>query len=105
MADDLRARRLRALDAHSRDFLAHAGETGGVTGPFARRELDILASLADQVIRSLAQWRERVGDLDLSVRSPFSLPLAARAVTEAVFDDILEPEATRVFAAAIDLAL
>jgi hypothetical protein len=57
------------------------------------------------VVRSLVQWRERLAQVELAVRRPLSVPLAARLVTEAVFDDLLEPEATRVLAAAIDLAL
>jgi hypothetical protein len=105
MADDLRASRLGAFDAYSRDFMVRAAATYGSDGGLARGDVEALAALADQVVRSLALWRDRVDALDVAARRRLSVPGAARAVTEAVFDDVLEPEATRVFAAAIDLAL
>jgi hypothetical protein len=105
MAQDPRARRLAAFDAHSRDFLEEARRTTEVGERLARREVEGLAALADQVVRSLGLWRDRLDRLDISQRAPLSVSQAARAVTEAVFDEVLEPEATRVFAAAIDLAL
>ena len=105
MAQDLRTLRLAAFDAHSRDFLQEARRRSEGGDHLARREIERLAGLADQVIRSLGDWRDRAGRLDLALRAPLHLPQAARALTETVFDDMLEPEATRVFAAAIDLAL
>jgi hypothetical protein len=105
MADDLRTRRLRAFDAHSREFLAYAGPTLELGEHLARADIDRLAALADQVVRSLVLWRDRLAAVEVAVRQPLSVPLAARLVTETVFDDLLEPEATRVLAAAIDLAL
>jgi hypothetical protein len=105
MANDPRGGRLRAFDAHSRDFLAYAAPRLEDGEQLARADIDRLAALADQVVRSLVQWRERLAQVELAVRRPLSVPLAARLVTEAVFDDLLEPEATRVLAAAIDLAL
>lgn len=105
MPQDLRSRRLAAFDAHTRDFLAEARRRTGGREHLAHREIEGLAGLADQVIRSLGDWRDRVDGLDLALRSPLNLTHAAQMVTEAVFDDVLEPEATRVFAAALDLAL
>jgi hypothetical protein len=105
MAEDLRTRRLHAFDAHSRDFLASVASISGDVGPLARRDVDRLAALADQVVRNLALWRERLAEVEFGVQAPLSVALAARLVTEAVFDEVLEPEATRVFAAAIDLSL
>ncbi|HEY2050460.1 MAG TPA: hypothetical protein VGH03_14040 [Caulobacteraceae bacterium] len=105
MRQDLRATRLAAFDAHSRDFLEGARRRTGVGEHLARREIEDISGLADQVVRSLDDWRVRLGKLDLALRAPLTLPEAARALTETVFDDVLEPEATRVFAAAIDLAL
>ena len=105
MRQDLRATRLAAFDAHSRDFLEGARHRTKVGEHLARREIEDLSGLADQVVRSLGDWRDHLGRLDLSLRTPFNLPQAARVLTETVFDDVLEPEATRVFAAAIDLAL
>ncbi|HEX4740853.1 MAG TPA: hypothetical protein VH353_05950 [Caulobacteraceae bacterium] len=105
MAQDLRTLRLAAFDAHSRDFLQEARRRRDGEDRLARREIESLAGLADQVVRSLGDWRDRAARLDFALRAPLDLPIAARALTETVFDDMLEPEATRVFAAAIDLAL
>jgi hypothetical protein len=105
MADDLRTRRLRAFDAHSRDFLAAAAPDLESGEQLARADIDRLAALAELVVRSLVQWRDRLSAVEVAVRRPLSVPLAARLVTEAVFDDLLEPEATRVLAAAMDPAL
>ena len=49
--------------------------------------------------------QRQVDGRDEHARRSFNLPQAARAVAETVFDDVLRPEATRLFAAAIDLAL
>jgi hypothetical protein len=105
MADDLRLRRLHAFDAHSRDFLARAGAATEAGEQLAAQDIERLSALADHVVRSLVLWRDRLADVEVAVRAPLSVPLAARLLTEAVFDDLLEPEATRVFAAAMDLSL
>jgi hypothetical protein len=105
MAEDLRARRLAAFDAHSRDFLDEARRSADAGDHLARRDIEGLTALADHVVRSLANWRDRLDRLELCARAPMSVALAARAVTEAVFDDLLEPDATRVLAAAIDLTV
>lgn len=105
MAQDLRTLRLAAFDAQSRDFLQETRRRSDGGDRLARNEIERLAGLADQVIRSLSDWRERAARLDLALRAPLDVPQAARALTETVFDDMLQPEATRVFAAAIDLAL
>jgi hypothetical protein len=105
MAQDPRARRLAAFDAYSRDYIEEARRRVDAGEQLARREIEGLAGLADHVVGSLGQWRDRLDRLHLSVGTPLSLAQAARAVTEVVFDDVLKPEATRVFAAALDLAL
>jgi hypothetical protein len=105
MADDPRARRLHAFDAHSRDFLTHAGLAIECGERLARQDIERLAALAEQVVRGLSLWRGRLAEVEIACRARLCIPLAARLVTETVFDDLLEPEATRVFAAAIDLAL
>jgi hypothetical protein len=105
MAQDLRARRLAALDAYSRDYVEAARRTIEAGEQIAKRDIAGLTTLADQVIVSLGVWRDQLDRLDFALRTPLSLTRAARAVSETVFDDVLEPEATRVFAAAIDLSL
>ena len=105
MAQDLRGRRLAAFDDHCREFIDDARRHVEAGESLARQEIEGLTSLADHVVASLGLWRERANRLDLSLRSAFSVAEAARAVAETVFDDVLQPEATRLFAAAIDLAL
>jgi hypothetical protein len=105
MAQDLRGRRLAAFDDHCRDFVDEARRTADGGERLARHEIEGLTSLADHVVRSLGHWRDRADGLDLALRAPLDVPQAARAVAETVFDDVLRPEATRLFAAAIDLAL
>ncbi len=105
MSFSSRDSRIYAFDACSRDYIddARALIEGGER--LASREIDALTELAGQMVRSLRLWRDRLDKLDLAVREPLSVPLAARLVTEVVFDEVLEPAATRVFAAAVDLAL
>lgn len=105
MAQDPRGRRLSALDSHCRDFVDEARRTTEGGERLARREIEGLADLADHVVRSLGHWRDSAARFDLAQRAPLDVPLAARVMVETVFDDVLAPEATRVFAAAIDLAL
>ncbi|MBV8681323.1 MAG: hypothetical protein JO111_00510 [Caulobacteraceae bacterium] len=105
MAQDLRGRRLAAFDDHCREFLDEARCSVEAGESLAREEIEGLTTLADHVVQSLGSWRERANKLELSLRAPFNVPVAARAVAETVFDDVLRPEATRLFSAAIDLAL
>ena len=96
---------MSALDDYCRDFVEQARRTTEGGEYLARREIEGLANLADHVVRSLGHWRDSAARFDLALRAPLDVPQAARAVVETVFDDVLAPEATRVFAAAIDLAL
>jgi hypothetical protein len=105
MAQDLRGRRLAAFDAHCCEFVDEARRNVEAGESLARQEIEGLTRLADQVVASLGLWRERANRLDLSLRAPFSVTEAARVVAETVFDNVLQPEATRVFVAAINLAL
>lgn len=105
MAQDSRGRRLAAFDNHCRDFVDEARRSAEAGESLARHEIEGLTSLADQVVQSLCVWRERTERLDFCRRTPFSVPDAARTVAESVFDDVLRPEATRLFLAAIDLAI
>lgn len=103
MSTDLRNQRLNALDACSHELLA--GPLAGLNGSCARRELESVAALGEAVVRSLRAWRDLFRELEFSALGPFSVPAAARLVSEAVFDELLEPEASRLLGAAMDLAL
>jgi hypothetical protein len=105
MSHSLRDSRLHAFDACSRDYIHEARALAEGGEGLASREVDILCDLADQVVRSLRLWRDRLDKLDFAAREPLSVPLAARLLTEVLFDEVLEPSATRVFAAAVDIAL
>jgi hypothetical protein len=105
MPSSLRDSRLHALDACSLDYIQDAHAMAHAPDALASREVDALCELADQVVRGLRLWRDRLDRLDLAVRAPLSVPATARLITEVVFDEVLEPGATRVFAAAVDLAL
>jgi hypothetical protein len=101
---DPRGAGLRAFDAASLDFIRQcAGRVEG-GGAAAEREIDRLLVLADSLAAAIAGWRATVGDLDLAQAAGIEPTNVAQRLIEAIFDDALIPEATRVLSVALSLA-
>jgi len=104
-AADPRGRSLQAFDSFAAEFSRHCAlhfEAGGV---LAARDIDRLTLLAGRLTRDILAWRDAIAALEASAAAAPPQPhRAGRLLIESVFDDALIPEATRVLAAAIELA-
>ena len=67
----------------------------------AARESRALVALAAGIAKSLAEWREHTGRLNLA--ASFDARRAGTLVLESVFDEILSGPQWRILAAAFDL--
>ena len=98
------SRRLRLdLEACANELTDHCRAQFEAGGHVAATELDGLMLLAETVAGALGQWRSLTANLELASR--FDVSRAGSLVVESVFDEILFPEAWRVLAAAVALAL
>lgn len=104
-APDLHARRLRAFDQWSVQFertCRRRVEAGHIA---AREEIDSLTALADSVVSDVEGWRERLDALELSRSGGLDIASACEAIAQVLADEVLEPEAAGVFAAALEIAV
>lgn len=104
-AADQRGRSLRAFDGFAGEFSRHCVLRFDAGAGLAARDLDRLTLLAERLTRDILAWRDAISHLEgSSAGAPPSLHRVGRLLVESIFDDVLIPEATRVLAAAIELA-
>ncbi|MBA3812681.1 MAG: hypothetical protein H0X27_13760 [Caulobacteraceae bacterium] len=101
---DPRADRLRALDALREAFVEACAERFEGGGGVAGSEIEVLAALSGAIAESVASWGRLLRRLDFAREGALDPRRAGALVLEAVFDDLVEPHAWRVLAAALDLA-
>ena len=100
---DPRGASLHAFDAQAA-LLANERAATVEAGRFeARRENAALDELARSIAQATTQWRDLDRPLDLA--TPYDPARAGELILETVFDEILDPAAWRVLAAALALAL
>ena len=101
---DPRGAALRAFDAAAASFVqdcAHRLEAGGAS---TQGEVRKLADLGERLAADLTAWDQAVADLHLARQTRLRPGRAGQLLIESVFDEVLEPDATRLLAAALDLA-
>lgn len=103
-SSDPRGARLHTLDAQGEAFVAAFAGRGEAGPSVARGDIETLAALAHAIAHDLALWRPLVQRLDLARDGDFDTRRAGALILETVFDELLEPHAWRVLAAALDLA-
>ncbi len=103
--DDDHARRLRLFDAHAHDFIVACRARAELGDRIARMDVVRLGDLAAMVVESVGAWHAVANDLELAAASRLPVADAARVIGECVFDEILDPAAAGLFAAALDLSL
>ena len=99
----------RGLDLHAFDTVAgelsrHYGARLEAGGRLASRDIARLSALAQRLGREVTAWSGAVRDLEAGAAAALEPRRAGRLLIESVFDEALIPEATRVLAAALDLA-
>jgi hypothetical protein len=104
-ASDLRGATLRAFDNHAHDFTRECATRYETGAALAAGEIDRLAALADRVASDIAAWSKTINELEMSRHGAFQPVCVGQSILECAFDDLLAPAATRVLAAALDLAL
>lgn len=100
---DLPGDRLRALDAARQAFVDACAGRFEAGGGMAAGEVETLSALSRAISHSVASWGRLFRRLDLAVDGVFDARRAGQLVLEAVFDDLVEPRAWGVLAAAFDL--
>ncbi|MHB8529692.1 MAG: hypothetical protein ACYC8V_09310 [Caulobacteraceae bacterium] len=93
---------LRRFDARAADFADDCVERAG-GARLARDEVETLWELAGAITEDLSGWANLVGRLDFAARAGLDPSEAAALIVECVFDPVLDAQACRVLAAAIDL--
>ncbi len=96
---------LRAFDASSGDFIDDAAARFERGAGLAERDLQRLADLAERLVSDLTAWRLALAKLDVASEVELSCRRAGRILIESVFDEALTPPASRLLAAAFDLAV
>jgi len=103
--DPDRWRRLVAFDIQAKAFIAHGRQAAEMGEVIARTDIDRLWLLAGRVARAIAAWREEIARLDLARAEPVTPEMAARLISESLFDEALTRAAYPIFENALDLAL
>ena len=103
--NDPRGARLRAFDIHAVAFVQESERRETAGDERARRDIERLWRFGEALVRDLAQWRERLDDLETALVATFDVGQTANLLVEVVFDDVLSPEANRLLGAALDLGL
>jgi hypothetical protein len=101
---DPRGSHLRAYASLARELLDHCEARIEAGRSVADRDVQRLGALAERLGREATAWSGAVRALEAVAVRPLDPHRAARLVIESVFDETLIPEATRVLAAALDLA-
>jgi hypothetical protein len=103
-ATDLHGAALRALDGHAREFTDECAARFEAGALLANGDVHRLTTLAEKLASDLMAWNQAIQALEVSRRGAFETVRASHAIIEYVFDDVLSSAATRVLAAALDLA-
>ncbi len=98
-----RPEKLSHFDACVADFSAHARSEYQAGCHVAVNDTACLAALADQISHSLHTWNPLLSSLEVSRSRPLHADRDMTLILEGLFDDLLEPYAWRLLAAAVDL--
>jgi hypothetical protein len=101
---DARGSDLRAFDAVASELFQHCDVRFDAGRSVAGRDIQRLSALAERLGREVTAWSGAVRALEAVAARPLDPHRAACLVIESVFDETLIPEATRVLAAALNLA-
>jgi|SRR5665213_712869 len=101
ISHDPRGGALHAFDAHARALSADLALRFELGERIAGAEIETLSALARGIAASVAAWGELARGLNAP---PFDGRRAGVLVLEVVFDELLDPAAWRVLAAALELA-
>ena len=101
---DPRGAALRAFDAAAAAFTEDCLRRCGVGGEGAHGEVRKLADLGERLAADLTAWGQVVTELHMARHAPLRPGRAGQLLIESIFDEVLEPDATRLLIAALDLA-
>jgi hypothetical protein len=101
---DSRGSDLRAFDTVAGELSRHYDVRFEAGRSAAGRDIQRLNALAERLGREVVAWSGAVRALEAGAARPLDPRRAARLLIESVFDEALIPEATRVLAAALELA-
>ena len=101
---DSRRSDLRAFDLAAGELSHDYGARFEAGRSDAGRDIQRLSALAVRLGREVTAWSGAVRALEAGAARPLDPHRAARLLIESVFDETLNPEATRVLAAALNLA-
>ncbi len=101
---DFRGEYLRLFDSCVAEFTRDCAVRFEGGTALAALDVQRLAALAKRLTQDITDWSQALKAMDLAVRDPLPPRRAAEIVVECVFDDSLNPAATRVLTAAIAMS-
>jgi hypothetical protein len=102
-SSDPRGAALHALDAQSSAFRLESARRLELGAASAARDVDQLIAIAERLAADVRVWDAMLRRSSVALETPLDLARAGALVVECVFDEVLEPAATRVLVAALDL--
>jgi hypothetical protein len=101
---DLRGKDPRAFDTFAGELSRHCDTVFEAGAGLAARDIERLSSLAGRLGREVNVWSRAIGDLEAGAAKALEARRAGRLLIDTVFDEALIPEASRVLAAAFEIA-